>query len=293
MDNLRNMAGLKPKKSKKRKEKFSIRKKYLKGFFSFVSVLATVLVIAVIKNSTNNNIDTSDLDNNRNVIGNAVMTPVDIKWDPSQELLISQYFIGNPKDVDAVDDDSKLANLTYKTYAAVPETSKADPKSKTIRVNDHYIVVVSTGVSEGFDVINYQFKPEALNKSLGTNDAQVTSFLVKESQLKRYRKLRVEPKEGYIVSYDEFLISNYKKSLAKAKEKVVKAEKRIAGNEDLITKLKDKMVDATDSDATDLQSQIDDAKDSIDQDKALIETQKKEQKHYQDRINSVQSEMSF
>ena len=278
---------------RKRRKKYSVRGKYLSKAYMLLGAFLTILMLSFATSKHKDDLDTSALGSDTNVVGTSNMYRIDTKWDPTKQLLITQYFIGNKNDVDAVDDDAKLANLTYKTYGAVPETTKTTPTTETIKVNDHYIVVVSKGVGEGFTAIQYQMKPEAINKSLGVGEASTPAFILKENNLTRYRKLRVESKDVYQTFYYKFLIKNYKIKLNKATKSLEKSQSRIKANDELIEKLKAKQMNASDSDATDLQEQIDDINDQIKEDKDNIISQSKTKDHYEKRIASVQSKMAF
>lgn len=283
--------GLK-KQNKKRKKKFSTRTKYLHKVVAYIGLFMALIGVAFLT-SKKDGIDPNALTGTPNVVGSSDVNLVDAKWDREQQLLISQYFIGNTSDVDSVQDDASLANLTYKTFGGIPSTVEANPKTTTMKINDHYIVVVTRGLPEGFQLIRYQVKPEALNKSLGVGDAQVATVFLKENKLKKYRKLRVESKDIYKQDYNKFLLTSYERIVKKANKSIQKSQIKIKESEDLIAKLRAKQVGADDSDAQELNDQISDIEDKIDDSKANIRLQTKKVNQYQKRIDSVKTDLAF
>lgn len=285
MDNL-----FKKKKKHVIQKKFSARNTYLKGVGGFLLGFILILTLGFFTRQKPS-LDAEELVN-YNLVGSSKMYQIDTKYDPNNQLLITQYYIGDMSDIDSETDAAALTNLKYDVKSGTTK-GKDTLTTRGIRVNDHFLVVITKNLEPGFSALQYQINPVPINKALGKQGAEQCVFILEEGKLKTYRNLRVETKEGYQSIYNQFLTKKYEKML-KDNDKVIKnAEAKIKANTELIAKLKDKIANADTDDTNDLQSQISDAQSDIVSQKDKISDAKKTINKVNKRLISINNASTF
>lgn len=272
---------------KKRKKKYEARKNFLTLVTFLVGFVFVVIICSAFTQKTSIKIS-----NNSSplVTQNSELTKVSSEYNPKSGLIVSQFYIGNPKKMSDVSDDVNLANLKYKvSYKSFKGNYKAY-KTKFIRINDHYFVVETTGVNPDFKILRYDIEPEKIDKALSTNYTKdnLIKIYVQESQVEKRNSLFAVNKDMYQDDYTTYIVSRYEKEIKHKSQEIVQANKVKTADEKLINKLQSRLDNAVNEDKEQIQSEIDDTKSDITQQKLNIKAAKKEIKKLEDRIDNVQ-----
>lgn len=223
------------------------------------------------------------------VTQNARMYKVDSKYNPKLGLLISEFYIGNEQKMSDVSSEKQLDNLTYKTKYKIRKGDDSQYRTKLVRVNDHFIVLETTGVQPGFVTLRYDITPKKINKNLSTEYQRnnVINFYVEESNVKKQSSLFKTGKQMYQIDYTNFVVGKYQDAI-KHKHKQISHYRSIKqADKSLVQKLNVQLDNAVKSDKGDIQNQIDDAESDISDQNKNIKSAKKSIKNYQDRIENV------
>lgn len=267
----------------KRRPKNFYRQKYMIGIYSFIAVITLVLLSPLYAGRQKSN---SVINENPSFLDNSQIVFVSSEIDSKDHLVRSQFFIGNPENVDDVSDIKALTNIKY-NVKTVPKNGQADAvKTKVIRVNDNFMEVISSGIESDFGILKYEITPELINKQLDTE-------LPKGTQMKIYVKnknvqnggsqLTVNESE-FTEDYNNYVRSKYQKQIANLEKDITKARASIKEDRRLINSLEIKVVDAVGQAKTDIESQISDAKGDIESQKDVIKTSKKNISMFREKI---------
>lgn len=271
----------------KRKKKYSARTHYLRLVGTFLSVIAGLFIYARLSTKT-----TVAYQNNSNpaVTSTSKMEKISTKYNPKTGLMVSQFYIGNPKKVGDISDDSNLTNLKYSVKYKSVKGDYKHLKTRLIRINDHYFAIETHNIEPGFLVFRYDITPKKINKTLSTsyNAHNTINFYVNEKDVKKATALLPASKDMYRVDYTSFVVHKYQHAINELSKDINSAKKAKKADKKLIEKLQTKLEAAVPSDQEDLQSQIDETKTDIHEQNQLISQSKHKIKRYEERISNVQ-----
>ncbi|RHW55058.1 coiled-coil domain-containing protein [Lactobacillus bombicola] len=289
IERIQSAFGIKPKEEEyEPQEPYHDRKKYLKHTTIFWSILAIILIVPICMTRKEQYNVPTQFYNNTNITQSATIQKVKSSYNPDTKLLISDFFIGNQNDIDDVKDDRNLANIKYSIAYTINHNKKTKYPTKIVRVNDHYIVVITQNVDAGYGLLAYKITPEKIKKAINTDCANAeATFYLKEDQVANNKNLRINNDSYYVEDYKKFALKNYEEMITDLNKKISEKKSVIADDNKLLAKLNSKIENALKQNKSDLQDQINDTENDIAEKKKEINDCKKEINDYQDRINHV------
>lgn len=274
---------------KKRKRKFARRKRWLRIIFGTVAAILLSLAVAYMTKDKSITIDSDDI--NTAVTQSSSAYEDSVVWNKESGRLIAKIFIGNKDNIDDVNDDSNLSNLTYTVSLAtlIDGSMKGQRVKGTVhRVNNHYVVFAFDGVKEGFGLVRIDMEAKEIHPSVNTEFNPSEQFYIKETKVKTSNNIREETTEVYKNSWQKYKINWYKKEIAKFSKKIKEYQSQISGNNDVAKKLqaeKAKKAKISSTGADEIQSQIDQLKQTNSQLQTSIADTQKEIQGYQAKID--------
>lgn len=273
---------------KKRKKRYSARSRYLRlvGIF-----FGCVFILFAYARFTTRTTVTYQNNSDPSITTNSRLVKISTKYNPKNELMVSHFYVGNPKNVSDVSDDSNLTNLKYSVKYKSAKGDYKHLQSRIVRVNDHYFVVETHGIKPGFLVLRYDITPHKINKTLDTTYKKGNTVwcFVDENKVKKSSGLLPASKDMYSVNYTSFVVKKYQHSIDELTKDINIARKAKKADRKLIKKLQNKMETAIPSDKDDLQDQVDETKSDIRQQDQIIRQSKRKIKKIGERIDNVQS----
>lgn len=271
------------KKKHKRKSRYFYRKRFLIGFYAFIMIFILIIFSPIYAGKGN---AVSVKDENPSMLTNSKITFVKSEYDKKTKIVKTQFFIGNPQNIDDVTDIQQLTNLNYKVKILTKNKSQKKLKTKIIKVNNNYIVVLTSGVDSNFGILRYDIHPEVINKNMDTN-------ISKNLQMKIYIDNKKVKKSKVTLSLDDdyfsgdyanFIAEKYKKHIMSLEKEIRKSNSIISANMDLIDDLELKKISSVGQAKNDLDGKIYDVKGEINLNKDIIKKNQKEIKLFKEKI---------
>lgn len=273
-------------KELKRHKKYKKRKKFLSVVWSLVLVLVVLLMSPLYTGGGKVNLKNTD---NQSVVSGAEVYKISSKLNPQTGFMVSEFFVGDKKDVDSVSADAALSNIKY-DYRSVVQHGGANGISKMIKVNDHYFVIETKGLKPKFNVLRYDIAPELINSKIDTEGFQKDSWLkfyTKESDVEKDASLQASNLRTYSKHYTNFILKSYYKVKTQKLKQVQSLEDTIAHNEKVLDKLRKEKALASQTQREEIDDQISNMKDDINTDKQNIRQIKKEISQLNGNIDAV------
>ncbi|KJY59092.1 hypothetical protein JF75_05520 [Lactobacillus kimbladii] len=288
MNRFRETFGIKTEeKEYKPKDPYQNRKKYIKHTIIFVGLIL-VGMIGPLFMTHNNRYAIPQTFGSNNITQNATIKKVKSNYNPDTHLMVSEFFIGDQNDIDNASEDRNLANIKYDVKYLIQNNKNQRYPTKIVRVNDHYIVVITENVTPGYGLLTYNITPQKIKSALNTDCENSTlAFYIKEGQVPEKTNLSIHESQFYEQNYKDFALRNYQQKLIKLAKKIKEKENIITEDNKLLAKLNDKLESALKQNKSDLQDQIQDTEGDIAEQNKEIKSLKKEITDYQDRINHV------
>ncbi|RMC38112.1 MULTISPECIES: hypothetical protein [unclassified Lactobacillus] len=293
IERIKNAFGIETKEEEyKPQDPYLDRKKYLKHTTIFWAILAIILIVPICMTKKEQYNIPTQFYNNTSVTQSATIKKVKSTYNPDSKLLISEFFIGNQNDIDDAKDDRNLANIKYSIEYSIGDEIRHNKKTKyptrIMRVNDHYLVIITQGVDAGYGLLAYKITPEKIKRAINTDCANTeVTFYLKEEQVAKNTNLRINNDSYYVEDYKKFALKNYQQKLTNLNKKIKEKKNVIEDDSKLLAKLNGKMENALKQNKSELQDQIDDTENDIAEQKKEISDCKKEINDYQNRINHV------
>lgn len=260
---------LKRKKELKSHEKFHHRKIFLRVVFRFLIVFGIIAASPYYVGPGKVNVTKQT---ETTVAGNAEMQRIKSRYNPNTGLLVSEFFVGNPQDINDISSDRDLSNIKYEFRDQVQHGNQPG-KSKFVKVNDHYFVIETRDLQKGYNMFKYMILPEIKDKSIdvdGFEKDNILQFYISESKVKQDSKLEPKSKSEYQENYLAMVVGAYQKKIDRAEHRIKVARATKKSDKEQIDKLQAKKDVASNSQKDDFDSQIANLKQDIDQQNETI-----------------------
>lgn len=265
----KNKTDLNRKKELSKHEKYHHRKIFLRFVFGFLVIFGAIAMSPYYVGQGKVNVTKQT---EANVVGNAEMQKIKSRYNPKTGLLVSEFFVGNPEDINDISSDRDLSNIKYENREMIQKGNQT-VKSKFIKVNDHFFVIETKQVPKGFNMFKYMILPEIKDKSIDVDSFEkdnVLQFYVSESKVKQDSKLESKDKSEYGQNYLAMVVNAYQKKIDHAEKRIKIARATKQSDQEQISKLKAKKHLASNSQKEDFESQIDNLEQDIAQQEETV-----------------------
>ncbi|CAM3195265.1 hypothetical protein SAMN04487792_1634 [Lactobacillus bombicola] len=283
------MTNNKRKKELKLYNKHRYRNKYLA---CVGLVLAIFLIIIGSPYWTGKSVDTEQITNI--VTGNSSLHLADSVYNPDTGNMLLEYYIGDSTNITSTSDDTALSNIKYATR--VIDTQHGGEEGtrlniKTIKVNNHFLVIEIKNIKKGFGILKVDFLPQKVNQKIKMQDFTADNFIqlfIKENKILFTSTKVIKTTQDYILDYRSYMSKWNKKHIAKEQNKISNANATIKSDEENLQQAKDKLERMPESQKDNIRTQITDLSTDITEQKQIITASKKMISKYQDAISAIE-----
>lgn len=279
------MAQTNRQKEIKRHKKYEIRKRFLTitgvVVAAFIAILCSPLYMGGGKVNLSRPTTTT-------VANNAEIKKISSALNPKTGFMVSEFYVGNSENVDDLTADRALSNIKYQTRAMVQHGGN-NGQTTFKKVNDHFFVMETKGLTPGFNVIRYDIIPQLIDKNIETDGFVKNTwikFYTRESDV-AHKNVETRPVKSYNNDYISFVTAKYEKKISNAKANIKNAEATKKRDQQMIDKMKAKKKISSASQADDIDSQINDYQSDIANQNETIKKEKTEVKNQEANIRAA------
>lgn len=232
------MAQTNRQKEIKRHKKYEIRKRFLTitgvVVAAFIAILCSPLYMGGGKVNLSRPTTTT-------VANNAEIKKISSALNPKTGFMVSEFYVGNSENVDDLTADRALSNIKYQTRAMVQHGGN-NGQTTFKKVNDHFFVMETKGLTPGFNVIRYDIIPQLIDKNIETDGFVKNTwikFYTRESDV-AHKNVETRPVKSYNNDYISFVTAKYEKKISNAKTNIKNAEATKKRDQQMIDKMKAK-----------------------------------------------------
>lgn len=262
------------KKKKRILPKGARRKRYLTMFYSAVGLVMFSFIIPLFVGKKD---VTAVTDSSLGFGTNISLVVTQKEYNSKNHTIKTQFYIGNPSDVDDVTNAKDLSNVKYKVNAVTQKGNQETLETNAKKVNDNYLEVVTKNVDPEFKIIRYEITPMKINSKVDTNISKsaMVKLYVKDKDLTKTSSDLSLNGSSMQQDYLNYIVKNYQQSIKDLEKQVAKSKETIKQDRKTISSLDIRKVSAVGEAKTEIKNQIEDLKQDVQlQNDAIKETQK-------------------
>lgn len=271
-------------KEKKLHQKHKYRNNVFKIWLGFIAVFGMILYLPNIVGRVKAQPETT-----RQITDNSRITKVNYYYNPIQQKVLGEFYIGDMSNLSSFDDDQYLSNIKYLTQAI--DNNGNVIKVKGSKINNHFFTVKISGVDpKKFNQLSVRVLPQKINTKLDMGDfdgSKYAQFKIKSNNVIKTKNSVDKNGTELTDDYKEFLTEKYNELIKKREQSIVKANAELANDEKMVEQMKQKMVKASPDQKESLHDNMQDYKSDIDTQKQNIETYNSQISNYKQNIASI------
>lgn len=271
-------------KEKKLHQKHKYRNNVFKIWLGFIAVFGMILYLPNIVGRVKAQPETT-----RQITDNSRITKVNYYYNPIQQKVLGEFYIGDMSNLSSFDDDQYLSNIKYLTQAI--DNNGNVIKVKGSKINNHFFTVKISGVDpKKFNQLSVRVLPQKINTKLDMGDfdgSKYAQFKIKSNNVIKTKNSVDKNGTELTDDYKEFLTEKYNELIKKREQSIVKANAELANDEKMVEQTKQKMVKASPDQKESLHDNMQDYKSDIDTQKQNIETYNSQISNYKQNIASI------
>lgn len=271
-------------KEKKLHQKHKYRNNVFKIWLGFIAVFGMILYLPNIVGRVKAQPETT-----RQITDNSRITKVNYYYNPIQQKVLGEFYIGDMSNLSSFDDDQYLSNIKYLTQAI--DNNGNVIKVKGSKINNHFFTVKISGVDpKKFNQLSVRVLPQKINTKLDMGDfdgSKYAQFKIKSNNVIKTKNSLDKNGTELTDDYKEFLTEKYNELIKKREQSIVKANAELANDEKMVEQTKQKMAKASPDQKASLHDNMQDYKSDIDTQKQNIETYNSQISNYKQNIASI------
>lgn len=271
-------------KEKKLHQKHKYRNNVFKIWLGFIAVFGMILYLPNIVGRVKAQPETT-----RQITDNSRITKVNYYYNPIQQKVLGEFYIGDMSNLSSFDDDQYLSNIKYLTQAI--DNNGNVIKVKGSKINNHFFTVKISGVDpKKFNQLSVRVLPQKINTKLDMGDfdgSKYAQFKIKSNNVIKTKNSVDKNGTELTDDYKEFLTEKYNELIKKREQSIVKANAELANDEKMVEQTKQKMAKASPDQKESLHDNMQDYKSDIDTQKQNIETYNSQISNYKQNIASI------